>query len=89
MTAAGLPLSDPAVAWYDEDGDDPVMAAGFACPESSVGHEGVEIAELPAYDRAVCLLHSGSMESVGATWQELHEHIEAQGARPSGPRRET
>lgn len=49
---------------------------------------GVDIAELPAYDRAVSVLHNGSMETIGATWQALHEHIEAQGARPSGPCRE-
>jgi effector-binding domain-containing protein len=28
------------------------------------------------------------METIGATWQALHEHIEARDAHPSGPCRE-
>ena len=49
---------------------------------------GIEIIELPAYERAVCGVHLGSMERIGESWQAIHTEVIASGRTSSAPCRE-
>jgi DNA-binding transcriptional MerR regulator/effector-binding domain-containing protein len=86
LTAAGQSLSDPALAWYEPDGDEMRIAA--ALPTALPSVEGVEIDELPAVERAVTVIHRGAMATIDQTWQALGKYVESQGASPSGRARE-
>ncbi len=48
----------------------------------------VEVAELPAVDRALTVVHLGAMDSIGQSWQALASAVEAQGLRAVGKCRE-
>lgn len=48
----------------------------------------LEIVDLPAVEKATCAVHHGSVERIGALWQELHGAIAARGLVPTGPGRE-
>ena len=77
----------PAVAFYDvhEDGS---VAASSALPYDGGPGEGYDIVELPPVPRAATVLHRGSMDTIGDTWQELVRHVEASGHRATGLARE-
>jgi hypothetical protein len=91
LSAAGVPRLQPAVAWDDIPPDGSftvVVAAGWQAGAASLPVEDVEVRDLPAYDRAITVLHHGDMSSIGASWQALMRYVEEQGGRPSGPCRE-
>ena len=82
----GVPAG-PAVAFYDvhEDGS---VAASSALPYDGGPGEGYDIVELPPVPRAATVLHHGSMDTIGDTWQELVRHVEGSGHRATGLARE-
>lgn len=75
-----------AQAWYaaDEEG----VALGVGWPVAPADLTGVEVLDLPAHDRAVTVIHRGSMTSVGETWQALAAEVERLGLQPSARARE-
>lgn len=86
LAAAGSRPVEPAVAWYDVDGEEVVIAAAFQA--SGEPPAGTEVHDLAGVERAMCVLHNGSMATISATWQALVEHVETAGLRASGPCRE-
>ncbi|KGN32646.1 MerR family transcriptional regulator [Knoellia sinensis KCTC 19936] len=84
---AGLDVEQPTVAWYDGDADTLRFAAGMplAANESIPGYE---VETLPASARAVTVVHHGSMETIGDTWQALMQYIGAAGLSPTDRCRE-
>ncbi|MEH0108894.1 GyrI-like domain-containing protein [Tersicoccus sp. MR15.9] len=90
--AGGIPRTPVAEYTADDDGRIHIVA-GFAFDgdaRSLIGGpiDGVEVRELPAVDEAACVVHLGSMETIGVSWQTLHQQLPARGVQPSGPGRE-
>ncbi|MGD8214010.1 MerR family transcriptional regulator [Aestuariimicrobium sp. Y1814] len=77
---------DTPIAQYDfaEQGVSMVIGYAYSGPE----REGVEVVELPAVDTAICGVHLGAMDTIGASWQAVHTEIIARGFEPTGPCRE-
>lgn len=86
VAAAGGSL-ETAVATYDASEDGMRIVAGYG--HSGPPVEGAEIVELPAVREAVCAVHLGSMDGIGAAWQALVRWVEGQGWTPDGPGRES
>jgi DNA-binding transcriptional MerR regulator len=78
---------ETGVAIYDSDREGGVrIMLGY--DYAGVPASGFEVRTLPAVERAVCAVHLGAMETVGASWQALFSWVEARGWTPSGPCRE-
>jgi DNA-binding transcriptional MerR regulator len=92
LPRVGVSLAGPVVAWYDGDGvgdgTGVRIAAGFATTVESVPVAGVEVGDLAAAERSITVLHRGSMETIGETWQALGSHVAERGLDPYGPCRE-
>jgi len=84
---AGLDVEQPTVAWYEMDEESIRFAAGMplAAGETIPGYE---VETLPAAPRAVTVVHHGSMETIGDTWQALMQYLGAEGLSPAGRCRE-
>ncbi len=74
------------VGYYLSTEDGLECHAGFAYGGAPV--PGVEIGELPAIGEAVTLVHLGSMETIGASWQAIGRWLEENGAEASAACRE-
>jgi len=83
MSAGGS--LDEAVAEYDMSDDGIGVTVGYGVSSPVAGTETVDLA---AVDRAVCAVHLGSMDGIGAAWQELARWVEGQGWSMAGPGRE-
>jgi DNA-binding transcriptional MerR regulator/effector-binding domain-containing protein len=89
LSAAGVALQAPSVAWYDGDADGTTWGVGFPTALDSIDHvPDAEIADLPAAPRAVTVIHRGSMATIGDTWQALATAVDATGLTAYGPCRE-
>lgn len=86
LEKAGLPAREPALAWCDSREDGISFGAGFPVSVDSV--DGLEIADQPAYDRTLTVLHHGCMETIGDSWQALVNEIGRRGLESGGPGRE-
>lgn len=84
VQAAGGSL-DVAIAQYDISDHGIEVTVGYAFGGSVAGAATVD---LPAVERAVCAVHLGSMDGIGASWQRMMQWIEAQGWSMDGPGRE-
>lgn len=84
---AGLDIEQPTIAWYDSDGDGLRFGAGMPLQDGQ-SIPGFEVETLPAVERAVTVVHHGSMETIGDTWQALMQFIGAEGLSPSDRCRE-
>ncbi len=84
VSAVGGSL-DVAVAQYEmhDDGIDIVLGYGHSGPV-----EGAETVDLAGAEQAVCAVHLGPMDGIGASWQALVQWVEAQGWSMAGPGRE-
>ncbi|MGB3829490.1 MAG: MerR family transcriptional regulator [Ornithinimicrobium sp.] len=74
-----------AMAQYAMSENEIEVTAGFGCTGSVPGARTVD---LPPVDTAVCAVHLGSMDGIGAAWQQLSRWASDQGWSPSGPCRE-
>lgn len=89
LEAAGRPLLEPGVFWYDADGDDGLgVHVSYVAEPEPVAGEGYEIVELPAFATAATLQHRGDMSGIGESWATLMEQIVADGYRIVGATRE-
>ncbi|MFF1413191.1 MerR family transcriptional regulator [Streptomyces sp. NPDC058289] len=96
VEAAGVTLTDPGVAYYEDAGDASRpgavrVHAGVAVPADVRAEDlggDVRIVVLPAVERAATVVHRGSMDSVLPTAQALAQWIDANGERSSGYARE-
>lgn len=89
LARAEVPMREPAVAWYASADKDDAMLVGAGFPTSArVVADGIAVEELHAVPHAVTLIHHGSMETIGASWQALHRYLEQEGLDPVGRCRE-
>ncbi len=83
MSAGGS--LDVAVAEYDMSDNGIGVTVGYAVSSPIAGTETVDLA---AVDQAVCAVHLGSMDGIGAAWQDLARWVDGQGWSMQGPGRE-
>ncbi len=76
---------DVAMAQYDMSENGIGVTVGYGVRQPVAGAETVD---LPSVDTAVCAVHLGPMDGIGAAWQDLARWVEEQGWSPSGPCRE-
>lgn len=96
VEAAGVTLSAPGVAYYEDAGDASrpgavLVHAGVAVAANVRAEDlggDVRIVVLPAVERAATVVHRGSMDSVLPTAQALAQWIDANGERSAGYARE-
>ena len=104
LSKAGLPPRTPAIAWYDGDADGTTWGVGVPTglesmpveriedgadgSDGSDGSDGIEVAELPAVERAVTVVHRGSMATIGDSWQALATRVDGTGLTAYAPCRE-
>ncbi len=96
VEAAGVTLTAPGVAYYEDAGDASRPGAVLVHAGVAVGANvraedlggDVRIVVLPAVERAATVVHRGSMDSVLPTAQALAQWIDANGERSAGYARE-
>ncbi|MFD6888584.1 MerR family transcriptional regulator [Streptomyces sp. NPDC059957] len=96
VEAAGVTLTAPGVAYYEDAGDASrpgavLVHAGVAVAANVRAEDlggDVRIVVLPAVERAATVVHRGSMDSVLPTAQALAQWIDANGERSAGYARE-
>ncbi|TMR96974.1 MerR family transcriptional regulator [Nonomuraea basaltis] len=86
---AGVAFAGPGVAYYVPEEDGSVMV--HACMPVAVPPNDsydFDVVDLPAIETAATIIHQGSMEAVGPTFQALAHWIEENGFRSQGLARE-
>ncbi len=86
LDAAGAHPSGDPLALFVPDGDGAKISAGFPTEAAEVA--GAEIVEVPAVDRALCHVHEGTVEELGAAWGRLFAELAARGQTAVPPARE-
>lgn len=89
LVAAGRPIIEPGIFWYDTAPDDrlEVHVSYVAEPEPVAG-DGYDIVDLPEVATAATILHHGDLSTLGETWGQLMEQVVADGYRMVGASRE-
>lgn len=89
MTAAGLPLTGPAVAYYDHgDGDSIAVHAGMPATADPHSAKDFDIVDLPMVPSAATIIHRGPMDDVMQSEHILARWIDDNGYKPVGLHRE-
>lgn len=89
LLAAGRPLIEPGVFWYDSADDESLdVHVSYIAENPPVAGEGYDVVELPGIPTAATLRHHGDMTGLGETWGRLMETLVADGYRIVGPTRE-
>ena len=83
---AGVAPDGLAVGSYSADGDG-ILAIAGALYEGTPP-DGLAVRELPAEPDALCVVHLGSVDTIGDTWQALVRHVEELGLELAGSCRE-
>ncbi|MFG1711134.1 MerR family transcriptional regulator [Nonomuraea sp. M3C6] len=88
VEAASVRIIGPGLAYYQEESDGSVMV--HACLPVSVppGPYDFDVVDLPGIETAATIIHHGSMEQVGPTFQALAHWIEENGFRSRALARE-
>ncbi|MFC4010571.1 MerR family transcriptional regulator [Nonomuraea purpurea] len=79
VEAAGVRVTGPGVAYYEEEDDGSVMV--HACLPAAADSGDFTIVDLPRIDTAATIIHQGAMEAAGPTFQALAHWIEENGFR--------
>jgi effector-binding domain-containing protein len=77
---AGIPLAEPAIAYYTANHTGELQArahVAFPVPPGTTSGDGFDVVELPGADLAATLVHRGTMETIGESWQALLDWIDA------------
>ncbi|GAA2391525.1 MerR family transcriptional regulator [Nonomuraea africana] len=91
LGAAGVPMQGPGIAYYlpEDDGTVLVHATFPVNLDTDAGQvHDFEVVDLPGIEAAATIIHRGSMENVGPTFQTLAHWIEENGYRALGLARE-
>jgi DNA-binding transcriptional MerR regulator len=80
----------PAVAYYEDAGDDESVIVHAALPVNiePAAASGFAVVDLPRVAEAATIMHRGSMDNCVPTYQALARWIEDAGYRTAGPSRE-
>jgi DNA-binding transcriptional MerR regulator len=88
LEAAEVSTVGPGLAYYVPDDDGSVMVHASMPVAVPPGSYDFEVVDLPAIETAATIIHHGSMEEVGPTFQALAHWIEENGFRSLGLARE-
>lgn len=89
LERAGVPIVGPGIAYYSPAEDDKVnVHAGMQVNVAPSSSYDFDVVDLPAVPTAASLIHRGSMENIGASYQVLATWIEDNGYRQEGFARE-
>lgn len=89
LQAAGRPLLEPGIFWYDAAGEEGLgVHVSYTAEAGPVPGEGYDIVELPDVATAATLQHRGDMTGIGESWSTLMQQIVADGYRVVGATRE-
>lgn len=89
LIAAGRPLIEPGIFWYDADSDDAfTVHVSYVAEAPPVAGDGYDVVELPELATAATLQHRGDMSGIGEAWSALMERAVADGYRVVGACRE-
>jgi DNA-binding transcriptional MerR regulator len=89
LEAAGRPILEPSVFWYEAREDERLeVHISYPAETPPQPGEGYEVVELPAVPLAATLRHNGDMSGIGDSWMALTERLVADGYRIVGPTRE-
>lgn len=89
LVAAGRPLIEPGIFWYDAEADDRLAVhVSYVAETPPVAGDGYDVVDLPAVPTAATLLHRGDMTGIGESWSRLLESLVADGYRIVGASRE-
>lgn len=89
LAAAGRPLIEPGIFWYESEADDRLRVhVSYVAEDDPIAGTGYDVVELPAVPTAATLLHHGDMSGIGQSWAALMEQVVADGYRVVGPARE-
>lgn len=91
VDALGLSPDDPSLAWYEGHDEGVRIGVGMPAPGVSTeaaAHAGLEVAVLPAIDRAAQHRFAGSLQGLAAAWAGIHAAVRHDGLTPTGPCRE-
>jgi DNA-binding transcriptional MerR regulator len=88
LERAGVTPVGPGIAHYSPVEGDKVMVHAGMPVNASPGDHDFEIVDLPAVPRAATLIHRGTMERIGSSYQVLATWIEDNGYRQDGFARE-
>lgn len=88
INAAGLTVTGPAVAYYEQVAEGVRVHAGAPVKVEPGKTYDFAVVDLPAIEQAATVIHHGPMDEVNVTYQRLAKWIEENGYRSSGPARE-
>jgi DNA-binding transcriptional MerR regulator len=89
LEAAGRPILEPGIFWYDSAGEEGLgIHLSYPAEDTPVPGEGYEVVELPGVATAATLQHRGDMTGIGESWSTLMQQIVADGYRIVGATRE-
>ncbi|WP_348789361.1 MerR family transcriptional regulator [Leifsonia sp. NPDC080035] len=89
LQAAGRPILEPSVFWYEAREDERLQVhISYPAETPPRPGDGYAVVDLPAVPLAATLLHRGDMTGIGDSWMALTEQLVADGYRVSGPTRE-
>ncbi|MFD1542294.1 MerR family transcriptional regulator [Nonomuraea guangzhouensis] len=89
LEAAQVTTPGPGIAYYIPEDDGAVIVhAAFPVTVGPEDRHDFQIVALPGIETAATIIHHGSMEEVGSTFQALAHWIEENGYRASGLGRE-
>ncbi|WP_353813758.1 MerR family transcriptional regulator [Agromyces sp. SYSU T00266] len=90
LTAAGRPIIEPGIFWYEpvEGSDDLAVHVSYTAEPDPQSGEGYDVVTLPAVATMATLIHRGDMTGIGQSWRTLMDGIVAEGYRITGPTRE-
>ncbi|WP_260857287.1 MerR family transcriptional regulator [Microbacterium sp. 1.5R] len=89
LEAAGRPLLEPGIFWYDAADDEKVgVHVSYPAEAEPVAGDGYDVVELPEIPTAATLQHRGDMSGIEESWSTLMQQIVADGYRIVGPTRE-
>lgn len=89
LAAAGRPVIEPGIFWYEATDDDRIAVhVSYVAEPTPVAGDGYDVVELPGIPTAATLQHHGDMTGLGETWARLAESLVADGYRIVGPTRE-
>lgn len=87
LAADGVPAPMPSYAWYDSSSALMRFGVGYqtSLPDPV---PGAEIADMPAFPRAMSAVHHGEITRIAGAWQALAREVDERRLRVAGPGRE-